>query len=453
MSFSSRFARFVTESRGPSFPARARRLAVDGVTDAIGCMFAGASQPIATRIRRVIGFSPEPISTLEVPCPAARGFTTPADAALYGATLTHALDYDDVNHPGLAHPSAIIVPALMALSPTAGPSGRDMVTAYICGVEMLGKLGSVLNPALFETGWHPTPALGPIAVATAAASLLGLGEQQTVTALSIAASAAAGLRANFGTMTKPLHAGQASRAGTVAALLARDGFSAAEDALDHKFGYFSLFGVRGDRNDPCDVQPGLGLEIVSKRGLEIKPYPACAAAQPAIEAGIRLHDELSGRGVRHVTVRTGQPTMLPMIYDRPVTSLEGKFSLSYCLAQAIVTGRCVIDSFSPERIEDPRIADTRERVSIDVDDALRYDYQFGVSVRVETEDGITLGADVPQAKGTIDRPMSDLEVGAKFRDCTRAMMDAQASARLLTRLRELDSEGPVTDLVSELSGL
>lgn len=453
MSFGSKFARFVTESRGLSFPVRARDLAVDGVTDAIGCMFAGATQPIASRIRGVIALSPEPISTLGVPCPGARGFTTPADAALYGATLTHALDYDDVNHPGLAHPSAMIVPALMSLSPIAEASGQDLVTAYICGVEMLGKLGDVLNPGLFEAGWHPTPALGPIAVATAAASLLGLGEERTVTALAIAASAAAGLRANFGTMTKPLHAGQAARAGTVAALLAREGFTAAEDALDHRFGYFSVFGVPGGQGGQDSVRPGLELEILSERGLELKPYPACAAAQSAIEAGIRLHRELSGRGVRRVTVRTGEPTMLPMIYDRPATSLEGKFSLSYCLAQALVSGRCVIDSFSMACIEDSGIADMQRRVSIEIDDGLRDDYHFGVSVQVETAHGVTLGADVPQAKGTIGRPMSDLDVAAKFRDCTRAMMDDEASARVLARLRELDSERPVTDLVSELSRL
>lgn len=453
MSFARMFARFVAENRGRSFPEQARRLAVDGVTDAVGCMFAGSTQPVAAKVRGIIALSPEPTSTLTTPCPATGSFTTPADAALFGATITHALDYDDVNHPGFAHPSAIIVPALMALSPIARTGGQDLVTAYVCGVEMLGKLGRVVNPGLFEAGWHPTPALGPIAVATAAASLLRLGEEQTVTALSIAASAAAGLRANFGTMTKPLHAGQASRAGTVAALLARGGFNAAHDALDHRFGYFALFGLPGAECIQDSVKPGKDLELITERGLEIKPYPACAAAQPTIEAGIRLHQELAGRGVRRVTVRTGQPTMLAMIHDRPATPLQGKFSLPYCLAQAIRNGRCVIDSFSSACVEDPGITGTMDAVSIEIDDSLRRDYYFGVSVRAETDDGSVLRAEVPRAKGTNGRPLSESDVAAKFHDCTHGAIDERVSVDLLAMLRGLDSDSPALTLVRRIAGI
>ncbi len=450
MSFARTFAQFVADNHGRPFPEQARRLAVDGVTDAVSCMLAGAAQPVAAAMRQVIALSAEPTHTMAVPCPATGGYTTPADAAFYGATITHALDYDDVNHPGFAHPSTLIVPALLALSPAAEASGQDLITAYICGVEMLGKLGGLVNPGLFEVGWHPTPALGPIAVATAAASLLRLSTAQTVAALSIAASAAGGLRANFGTMTKPLHAGQASRAGVVAALLASQGFSAADDAFGHQFGYFSLFGATPQESGGYTVRPGQDLEILSERGLEIKPYPACAAGQAAIEAGLRLHRELAGRGVRQVIVRTGQPTMLAMIHGTPSTPLEAKFSLPYCLAQAIVAGWCVLGSFSQASIKDPDILQVLERVQVEVDDGRRRDYYFGVSVRAEADDGSVVTADVPRAKGTVGRPMSEADTAAKFRDCAMGSLSEDAVAPLLAMLRSLDAPAPAAALGRQL---
>jgi 2-methylcitrate dehydratase PrpD len=236
-------ARFAIRARAEGLPDLARALAVDGIVDSIGCMFAGANQPLAPIVSGIVPRVAKPEGLLHAPCPVLGGYTTPADAAFLGATLTHALDYDDVNYPGLTHPSTILVPALLAAAAEAPHvSGRALVTAYIAGVEALGKLGRMLNPGLFERGWHPTPTLGPPVVAIATATMLGLDEARIVAAMGIAMSSSAGLRANFGTMTKPYHAGQAARAGLIAALLARDGFTSSGEALQHRHGYLALFG-------------------------------------------------------------------------------------------------------------------------------------------------------------------------------------------------------------------
>lgn len=448
----SAFARLAVRARTGGFPDEARSLAVDGITDCIGCLFAGAAQPVAQKIATIIARGDEPHGSLVAPCPVIGGYTTPADAALFGATLAHALDYDDVNYPGLTHPSTIIVPALLAASSFAPHlTGRNMITGYICGVELLGKIGAVLNPQLFERGWHPTPTLGPPTVAFAVAGLLGLPQAQTVNALGIAVSASAGLRANFGTMTKPLHAGQASRAGLVAVILAREGFTASPDAIEHAFGYFSLFGS-GPVDPVALASPGCPLEILTDRGLEIKPYPACAAGQPAIEAAIELHAMVNGRHIDHIVVRTGEPTMLAMIHDRPADPLQGKFSLPFCVAAGLARGDVRIDTFSDSGIADPAIVSLIDRITVEVDDARRLDYYFGVDITVILSDGKCLHRQVPRARGTVARRLPDEDLHRKFRDCALQSVDEERATELFVAFRALDSTVEVARLAALVAG-
>jgi len=445
-----RFARFAGSDI--DFPVAARSLAVDGITDAIGCMLAGAREPLAQKLRAIVPIVSEPQGLLIAPCPVWGDWTSPADAAFLGATLDHALDYDDVNHPGMTHPSTIMVPTLLAASAVAPKAtGRDLVRAYLIGIELLGKLGALLNPALFERGWHPTPTLGPPVVALAASTFLGLDEPQTVAALGLAATGSGGLRANFGTMTKPYHAGQAARTGLTAALLARKGYTSSPEAFEHRYGYLTLFGG-GKVNAAAMGAPGSAPEILSPRGLDIKPYPACAAGQPVIEAGIVLHRQSGGATVRRATIRTGAPTLMPMIHRQPAEPLEGKFSLPFCLAAALIDGEVKIDTFTAGRIADPALRALVDRVDIEIDPTRNDDFYFGVSVTIETEDGARFSHTVPRALGTSNRRLPEAILAQKFRDCAHGTVDPVRAERLWRAFRTIDSDVSVATLAALLAG-
>ncbi len=218
-----RFVEFAIESRKAGFPKRAREMTVDAFTDCIGCIVAGTIEPLAAGLRDVVGPANSSNDRPEGPLVGTGRRGTAHDSALYNGALAHAIDYDDVTHPAYAHPGALLTPTILALARHAGATGEEAITAYILGIEMISKLGRALNTAHYKNGWHATATFGSLGAAATAASLLRLDAEPFARALAMAASAAGGLRANFGTMTKPLHAGFAARNGVLAALMARAG--------------------------------------------------------------------------------------------------------------------------------------------------------------------------------------------------------------------------------------
>ncbi|MGE0801419.1 MAG: MmgE/PrpD family protein [Lautropia sp.] len=440
------FARYAANAAKHDFPPEARRLAVDSITDCLGCLFAGSVEPAAAKIRALIPLSERATSALDTPCPTTDGFTTAADAAFFGGTVTDILDFDDVSHPGHAHPSTVMVPALLALAPHTQATGTDLVNAFLCGFELMGKLGRALNPTTFEFGWHPTPTLGPLMSALAAGALLRLDERRILTALGIAASAAAGVRANFGTMVKPLHAGQAARAGVVAALLAREGFTASDEALEHRFGYLHCFSGGGSPDLAPLRRPGEDLEILSIYGHALKPYPACAATHPGIEAAIGVHRQLAGRAIERVRVGTAALTFKPLIHDRPTTGLEGKFSLQFCVAAGLLDGRVEIGTFTPDRVLAPDVRTLLDRMSVEVDEEFRDSHEYATAVTVETPTGERLEARIPLARGKPGRRFSESDVHDKFFGCTRAALSPAQARRLYETVRAIDGDSPASQL-------
>lgn len=434
------FARYAANAHRLDVPTEARRLAVDSITDCVGTLFAGSVEPGAAMMRALVPLVDKPSGLLNAPCPTLDGFTTSADAALFGGTVTDILDFDDVSHPGHAHPSTVMVPALFAATPHApGATGKDLVNAFLCGFELMGKLGRALNPTMFAYGWHPTPTLGPLMSALAVGAFLRLDEKQIVTALGIAASGAAGVRANFGTMVKPFHAGQAARAGLVAALLAREGFTAAADSLEHRFGYLHCF-AGGGTPDPRPLErPGENLEILSEYGHALKPYPACAATHPGIEAALGVHEQLKGRAIATVRIGTAALTFKPLIHDRPSTGLEGKFSLQFCVAAGLIDGDVQIDTFRAERVNAPDIRLLLDRTTMEVDEEYRDSHEYSTAVLAETTTGERFEMRVPLARGKPGRRFTDADVYAKFSGCTGTALGAAQADRLFETMRRADS--------------
>ena len=232
------FVEFALASRRTEFPADARAMAVDAITDLLGCMVAGAGEPLARMLAGVVFDAPEDAG---VPLAVSGRFAAPHESALYNGALAHAIDYDDVTHPAYAHPGASIVPAILATAHFERVSGSEALTAYIVGIEMVSKLGRALNTAHYKNGWHASATFGTIGAAATAAAMLRLDFDAFAHTLALAASAASGLRANFGTMTKPLHVGYAARNAVLAALMAREGVTANPEILEHPYGFAEVF--------------------------------------------------------------------------------------------------------------------------------------------------------------------------------------------------------------------
>lgn len=435
---------------GGDFPPTARARAVHAITDCVGCMLAGGREPLAEHLLGVLATRSVTESGSDALLVGTSRHATPADAALYNGAVAHALDFDDTNHPAYAHPSAVIVPVLLALASRTHATGDMLVTAYVVGLEAFGKLGRALNNAHYKRGWHATATFGALAAALVAGRLLRLDVAQMTTALGIAASSAGGLRANFGAMVKPLHAGQAARNGVFAALLAREGFTATQEALEHPYGFCGAF----NGGLPVDLAPfaalGDPLEILTDYGLALKMYPACGATHPGIEAALMLHDDLRGASIRSVRAGVCEMALAPLIHVMPESPLEGKFSLHYCLAAALLDGCVNLATFTPGKIADPRLRALILKIRMEVEPQFRDASEFPTVVSVETDAGGRLERTVLLARGKPARWFTAGELREKFDDCASSSVSVATRARLFALLQSIDRPIPCDDLLAAL---
>ncbi len=441
-------AGFVQRIDYTDLPAEVSETAVDAMTDAVGVGFAGSREPIAAAIRTALDIESGPDG------PALIGFTgrcSAGTAALYNGAVIHALDFDDTNHPAYAHPSSHLLPIVLDAVRRGGVDGKRAITAYVAGLEIEARLGATLNMGHYLHGWHTTGTFGAIAATTAAAYLYGLDLAQTRTALAMAASMAGGLRANFGTMTKPLHAGLSARTGVQSARLSLAGFTASDDALDGRFGYLSTFstpeqGPELEGRLECWTTLGRQWETVSPYGLAIKPYPSCGATHPAIEAALLAREEIGEVGIEAIDVATTENSGRILIYPRPTTGLQGKFSMQFCVAAALDQGRVDLATFSDESVERPSTIALVEKVEVGVQPELRHNTEFAAEVTVRTADGRTVRRRVELAKGKRERWLTPSELGAKFRSCAAPALGVSGADRAFATLQHLGDVGDLADL-------
>jgi 2-methylcitrate dehydratase PrpD len=423
------FAEFIC---GAEPPEAARAAAARAVLDTAGVTLAGAGEPAAVSVQSVVadnGSGPCTILGTGVRCSA-------ADAALANGTAAHALDFDDMCFVSLAHPSAPLVSAALAVAEMAGASGRALLDAYVAGFEIEARLGRTMNPRHYRRGWHCTSTLGTIGAAAAAARLLGLDPDTAAHALAIAASEACGLKENFGTMVKPLHAGLAARNGVVAAQLAQAGMTASGAAFSGSQGFLAAMDSEHDAATLDQLAADLGTrwEIVDT-GITVKLYPSCAATHPTLDVllDLKRRDGFAGSDVERIDVGVDAITPTVLIHDRPSTGLEAKFSMPFCAAAAAVHGHVGIDTFDDVQLIDSAIVNVRDRVTMQVDPALDPSAPplTQARLRVTLGDGRVLTASADGARGYPDRPASADDLGAKFLSCaTRSMPRARAEEAL-----------------------
>lgn len=419
---------------------------VDAVTDAVGVGIAGSREPIATALLDGLDVTHTPGKS---PLIGVAGSTAATTSALFNGAVIHALDFDDTNHPAYAHPSSHLVPVL--LSRLGSVDGARAVCAYAIGLEVEARLGRTLNMGHYLAGWHATGTFGTLAATAAAAMLADLDLAQTRMALAMAASMSSGLRSNFGTMTKPLHAGLAARNGIQATALARAGLTASVNAIDGEFGFLDTLSGGGEYTSldtSCWQTLGTEWETVSPYGLAIKPFPACGATHPAIEAALAVHDQLGDEPIGNVSVQTTRHSHRILIYPRPRSGLEGKFSMQFCVAAALERGEVGLATFSDAVVEDSRIRDLMERVDVGVHPDLADNTEFAAEVTATSITGRRASSRVELAKGKRARWMSTTELSAKFRDCAESTLGPAGSAaafKLLQTLPDLADLGRLAD--------
>ena len=441
---------------GVAPPAAARARAGAALLDTVGVMLAGAREPASGIVQQVVAL--EGSGACRVLGTGDRASAT--GAALANGTSAHALDYDDMCFVSLAHPSAPIVAAGIAGGELAGSSGRGLLDAYVVGFEIEALLGRRMNPRHYHRGWHCTSTLGTIGAAAAVSRLLGLDPAAAGHALGIAASQACGLKENFGTMVKPLHAGLAARNGVLAALLARTGMTASELAIEGPQGFLAAMDSQhptldsaGGDTDTGSAALGARWEILQS-GITVKLYPSCAATHPALDAilDLRRKEGFGSDDVREVAIDVDSTTPTVLIYERPVTGLEAKFSMPFCAAAALVFGEVRIDTFEGDRLRDPRINAVMSRTTIRVDAALD---AMGppltqARISISLRDGRVLTLLANGACGYPDRPASDRELDAKFVACARRTIPDASAARALAMLRRIDDLDDVRALTEAL---
>lgn len=439
-------ARFVPRLEHGDLPEDVVRLVERIFVDTVGVAIAGAAEGSGQTTAEAFGALG----------PADRGPATiighdwqgtAPEAAFVNGTAAHGLDYDDVAEPMSNHPSTTMVPALLAVGESIGASGEDLIAAYVAGYETQYYLAAPIMSAHYEVGWHATSTLGTLGTATAVANLIDLAVDETRHALNIAASEASGLKRNFGSDTKPMHAGMAARSGVTAALLAADGFTADHDAIAADRGFLDLY-TRPEGFD-LSALPALGEQLgIAEAGVHVKKYPCCYFTHTTIEAASRLREEqgLAPENVAAVTVTMSQGAHDALHHQDPETGLEGKFSMHYCVAAALATERVDLATFDDENVDHPDVQAVRERVSFELDTSRPY-ASHGTSLRVETRDGKTFERDLADPPGTADNPLSAAELEAKFRRCASRRFDEARVERahpLLDDLRDLDDVSELT---------
>ncbi|PYE25483.1 2-methylcitrate dehydratase PrpD [Paraburkholderia silvatlantica] len=435
---------FASSLQYENIPERALRILRAGFADTLGVLIAGSKDAAVSLLARVL--DPKPGASecfLD-----GRSIAAP-EAAWINGTAAHALDFDD--GANRSHPSAVIVAAVLAEAQTINADGRQMATAYAAGYEVLAELAHRDPDQPVKKGWHPTGVFGAIGAAAAIAKLNRLSPKETTRALAIAASQSSGITANFGTMTKPFHAGKAAHSGLLAGRLAAAGFTASEDALEHSQGFLSAISPRGHVDLASPVRAGVDWHIL-RNGLNVKKYPMCFCAHRCIDAMLELsaeHADIRPGNVRRIVATISQRNAIVLRNHAPRTGLEAKFSMEFAMACALVSHRVTLVELNDEMVLRDDVQQLMRLVRVEcVDEELPdsgyapYDF-----VVVETLSGtIFRSRDIEHAKGAFEDPLDTAALKTKFVTCLESADRSLDASRLFSAAQAFDVGSSSRDL-------
>ncbi len=419
-------AGFITNLRYAAIPSDVLALAKKSILDGLGlalCGSAAASGKLTRAYLQSLGACRPDATVIGSALKAPSRF-----AAFANGISIHADDYDDTQlavaqdrvYGLLTHPTSTALAAAFATAETRAASGRDLLTAYLAGVEVECKIAEAISPRHYEDGFHSTGTCGTVGAAAVAAKIGGLNLEATLRTLGIAASQAAGLRENFGTMTKPFHAGRAAESGIVAADLATLGWTAADQILEAPRGFFHAAGG-GFNADAIHQKLGNPWTFHSP-GVSIKPYPSGSLTHPAMTEMARLMREHGIRAdqVERVDVGTNRNMPNALIHHQPTTALQAKFSMEFCMAVLLLYSTAGLSEFTDDVPNRPEVREMISRVRFGVHpaaEAAGYNKMTTI-LDIRLKDGQTISGRADFAKGSPANPMTFDEVTAKFHDCS-----------------------------------
>ncbi len=443
MTIAETLAERIASVRYEALPEAAVHWARVAILDTVGCTLAGANEPCAQIAGRV--------AASNGPCLVfgTSRRVAPLDAALINGTASHALDFDDCSNTLGGHPSAPILPALFALAETRPVDGRAFVAAYVAGWETETRIARGINFYHYEKGWHPTATIGVFGSTAACCHLLGLVPEVTAKALALAASFSSGVKANFGTMTKPLHVGHCSRNGMFAALLASEGFTANAGALEHRQGFLHVFNGEGNFDADAILRDWAQPWDIVQPGVAIKQYPCCGSTHPAVDAMLMLvrENELTPELVERVDSWTHPRRLAHTNRPDPQSELDAKFSVQYCLARALLDRRVSLEHFEADNFRKPEIRALLPCIHAapHPDMSMASTEHFGAEVRVTLTDGRVLSKSVarPLGRGP-ENPLPMELLQAKFLNCATRALPMDAAEKLLTMLRQIDAVADIS---------
>ncbi|OGL12451.1 MAG: hypothetical protein A3I14_11495 [Candidatus Rokubacteria bacterium RIFCSPLOWO2_02_FULL_73_56] len=450
MSATARLAEFVVKTSFEDCPPEAIAGVRRAALDTLGVTLAGAGEPAARLVRRVVRAEG---GTRLATVIGTRLVTAPGWAALANGTAGHAHDFDDTSFALMGHPSVPLLSAALAAGEAEMADGRAVVLAYVVGFEVGAALGTAVNPAHYTRGWHATSSIGTLGCAAAAARLLRLDVEQTRHALALAASHASGLKENFGSMTKPYHAGHAARSGVLAAQLAREGFTASATALEGRQGYAAAFGAAHALDPACEAL-GRRWQILAS-GIAVKPYPSCALTHAAIDAllDLRARHGFGADDVAAIEVGVNRVAPDVLAHTRPATPLERKFSMQFCAAAAAAEGRVDLASFADAEPA-AAVRALMARVAMVVDPALpdELEQHAWSRVTVRLRDGRTLASPPRGAQGHPATPLSAEALRAKFLGCATRVLGGEEAEGVAMLLEHLEDVPDIRALTARLVG-
>jgi 2-methylcitrate dehydratase PrpD len=433
-------AGWLTASRPDDIPADVTHEARRALVNIVGCALGGARHPVVDITIDALGamFGPPDAAVLGRP-----ERTDPLHAALLNGITSHVEDFDDTLPRNYIHASSPVASALLAYASANRVSGPDLVHAFVLGFEATSRLGNATYPSHYTAGWHSTGSVGVFGAAIAIGTLLGLTQEQMIWAIGLAGTQAAGVREQFGSMGKALHPGRAAQNGYAAALLAQKGFTSGVHGIEGPRGWAPVTSAEYDLGK---VTEGLGASWELHVNT-YKPFPCGIVNHPAIDACIQLHDE---HGIAPGDVAALRLHVAPLVIDLCGKTdihvgLEGKFSVVHGAAVGLVRGRAGLREYTDEAVDDPDVKAVRERATREADDPTVT--EDGVHVELELTDGRLLEKRLTASLGNLQRPLTDEQLSAKFRDQATLAISPEQAEQALELSWRVDALDDVAELV------
>jgi 2-methylcitrate dehydratase PrpD len=416
-------ARYIVSTKFGELPASVRKEAARTLLNWVGCTLGGSRhETVDIAVSAMSPFSGAGQASIL----GRRERVDILNASLINGISSHVLDYDDTHSRNIIHPAGPVISAILALSEHRPVSGNDFVNALVLGVDTECRIGNSVYPKHYDVGWHITGTAGVFGAAAASGKLLGLTEQQMLWALGLAAAQPVGLQEMFGSMTKSFHPGRAAQNGLTAALLASKNFTSSEQSLEAKYGWANVVSV-AHNYDEITKNLGESFEISKNT---YKPFACGVVMHATIDGCIQLRNEnkLAGDEIDRVELKV-HPLVIQLTNKKsPQTGLEGKFSIYHAAGVALVEGAGGIDQFSDRAVRDKTIASLRDRVSTAVDSSLHEDQ---VRIALTTKSGRRIEKFVEHAVGSLDHPMSDKDLEAKFAGLANGVLPPERQHKLM----------------------